>query len=80
MRSGACVATGCSRQDSRPPEQITNPFLVTSAAKSLVDDTWYTYDLRLQVASPGSARLLENHRSQRANGARCKRQEDLTES
>ncbi|MET7779179.1 hypothetical protein ABZT28_25955 [Streptomyces sp. NPDC005388] len=30
------------------PEQITYPFLVTSAAKALVDDTWYTYDLRLQ--------------------------------
>ncbi|MFF3582877.1 hypothetical protein [Streptomyces mirabilis] len=30
------------------PEHITYPFLVTSDAKALVDDTWYTYDLRLQ--------------------------------
>ncbi|MFE2322280.1 hypothetical protein ACFXC8_56770 [Streptomyces sp. NPDC059441] len=30
------------------PEQITCTFLATSAAKARVDDTWYTYDLRLQ--------------------------------
>lgn len=34
------------------PEQITYPFLVTSAAKALVDDTWYTYDLLLHGIAP----------------------------